>query len=1144
MLVCPRCGENNPDRARFCLACAAPLDQAPAGEERKIVSVLFADLVGFTAASERADPEDVRAALAPYYASVKREIERFGGTVEKFIGDAVVGVFGAPVAHEDDPERAVLAALRIPAVVDELNEDARGVRLSVRIGVNTGEAIVAIGARPELGEGMVVGDVINTASRLQGVAPAGGVVVGEATYLATKSVADYVPLDPVELKGKTGAVPVWQALTVRGRFGVDVEQAAGKPFIGRDPELEILKQTYRRALNEPSVQLATITGEPGVGKSRLLNELRLWVDDQPEIVVWRQGRCLPYGDGITFWALGEMVKAHAGILESDPPEVAASKLDAILIELCFDGAERDWLRARLAPLIGAGGAGSGTERTESFAGWQRFLEVAATARPLVVVFEDLHWADDAMLEFIDHLVDWTSGVPMLVLCSARPELWTKHPGWGGGKRNSTTIGLSPLSHDDTARLLAGLLEQSVLPAEVQEALIARAGGNPLYAEEFVRMLADQGLIERHGTGLAAALDDVAVPVSVQSIISARLDGLPSGQKALVHDASVVGKVFWSGALAAVGGRDEESIRRDLHDLARKELVRQARRSSVEGQTEWSFWHILIRDVGYGQIPRGARADKHRAVARWIETVAGDRAIDQAELLAYHYEQALTLARAAGADADASLLDATIRFLSAAGDRASRLDQSKAVDYYARAIELAPATRPDRARLQLKEAEAAWASGRLPLTDVDQRYGEIIKAFREAGDDRGAGEAMTRHSGIVHVRGDTTTSLRMIEEAIAILERLTPGAELVAAYAGMAGERMFRAEMPQSLEYAQRALDLAATVPHGSLDRLRALQMRGIARAAAGRSDGLDDLREAIREAQEEGLASQAATGHMNLADWLWEEGSLTAAISIKREGVSIAERRGLGAHANWGRSEMCWVLFDSGDWDEALELSDVVIRNEQEQGATQPGVIARIYRAGILAHRGRLDDARALVDEFMPRAREIGDFQVIVPALWISAVVDAGEGRLEAAVASLEESIDDLLKDVSYGIFGGSTVWILRAAGRRDLLERLASMQPAPPHIRSVNMIASYRALVADASDDLEAAAALHEDAARRWGEFGFPLEEAHDRFGQGHALEKLRRFDEARSSYSQALSIFRRLGVRKLVAETESRLREADTGS
>jgi len=248
MLVCPRCGENNPDRARFCLACAAPLDQAPAGEERKIVSVLFADLVGFTAASERADPEDVRAALAPYYASVKREIERFGGTVEKFIGDAVVGVFGAPVAHEDDPERAVLAALRIPAVVDELNEDARGVRLSVRIGVNTGEAIVAIGARPELGEGMVVGDVINTASRLQGVAPAGGVVVGEATYLATKSVADYVPLDPVELKGKTGAVPVWQALTVRGRFGVDVEQAAGKPFIGRDPELEILKQTYRRAL--------------------------------------------------------------------------------------------------------------------------------------------------------------------------------------------------------------------------------------------------------------------------------------------------------------------------------------------------------------------------------------------------------------------------------------------------------------------------------------------------------------------------------------------------------------------------------------------------------------------------------------------------------------------------------------------------------------------------------------------------------------------------------------------------------------------------------------------------------------------------------------------------------------------------------
>ena len=329
MQACPRCGAENDDSARFCSACGTELAEAPTtrGEERKVVSVLFVDLVGFTASSEAADPEDVRARLRPYHARVKHEIERFGGTVEKFIGDAVMAVFGAPVAHEDDPERAVNASLRVIAAIDELNETQPDLALSVRAAINTGEAVVTLGARPAEGEAMVAGDVVNTAARLQQHAPVNGVVVGEATYRATRDLFEYEPLEPVAAKGKAEPVALWLAKAARRRFGVDVEPVARTPLIGRDDDLALLRSTYARTLRESSTQLVTIVGEPGVGKTRLTAEFRRWVDDQPEIVFWRQGRSLPYGEGITFWALGEMVKAQAGILESDSPGRRARKAD-------------------------------------------------------------------------------------------------------------------------------------------------------------------------------------------------------------------------------------------------------------------------------------------------------------------------------------------------------------------------------------------------------------------------------------------------------------------------------------------------------------------------------------------------------------------------------------------------------------------------------------------------------------------------------------------------------------------------------------------------------------------------------------------------------------------------------------------------
>jgi class 3 adenylate cyclase len=434
--ICSSCGKENPQGAKFCNECAAPLAElAPPAtlEERKIVSVLFCDLVGFTAASEQQDPEDVRARIRPYHARLRQEIERYDGTVEKFVGDAVMAAFGAPVAHEDDAERAVRAGLRILEAIAALNEADPGLELRVRIGINTGEAVVALGARPERGEGIVTGDVVNTAARIESAAPVNAVAVSEQTYRATSRVFEYEPLPPVAVKGKAEPLPLWRAKAARARFGRDVGFQYDTPFVGRELEKPLLIGAFERAAQQRSVQLVTVVGEPGVGKSRLVAELFAYIDSKPGLTRWRQGRCLPYGEGITFWALGEIVKLEAGMLESDSADVAAAKLEAAVSP---EEPERQWLLQRLAPLVGVEAA-SAAEREELFMAWRRFFESLATVSPSVIVFEDLHWADEALLAFLEYLAEWSQGVPLLVLCAARPELYERRPGWGAGQKTPT-----------------------------------------------------------------------------------------------------------------------------------------------------------------------------------------------------------------------------------------------------------------------------------------------------------------------------------------------------------------------------------------------------------------------------------------------------------------------------------------------------------------------------------------------------------------------------------------------------------------------------------------------------------------------------------------------------------------------------------
>src|SRR4051794_18496543 len=653
MAACSTCGRQNPDDARFCNACGSPLDARSRrlGEERKRVSVVFADLVGFTARAERLDPEDVQGLLMPFHARLRAELERHGGTVEKFIGDAVMAVFGAPAVHEDDPVRAVRAALAIR------DWSADQPDLELRLAVNTGEALVNLAADSAVGESMVAGDVVNTAARLQTAAPVGGVLVGDATYRATRDAIAYREAEPVAAKGKAAPVRAWEAIEPLARLGVDRSAPSHTPLVGREHELGMLASQLARTRAERASELVTLVGVPGIGKSRLVPGLFDLVEREPALITWRQGRCLPYGEGVTFWALGEIVKAEAGILETDPPEEAGHKLRRAAEALVSDVDEARWIEAELRALVGLGGQSHSPDAETAGAAWRRFFEAIGARGPGVVVFEDLHWADDGLLDFVDELVDWLLDVPLLVVATARPELLERRPAWGGGKANATTISLQPLRHADSARLIAALHERPLQDAEDQQAVLEQVGGNPLFAEQYVRMLSERGT--------AGVLPD-----SVQGVIAARLDALPRTEKELLQVAAVHGKVFWLGGIAAALGHDREQANELLRRSERKQFVRRERQSTVAGDVQYAFAHVLLRDVAYTQIPRRARADMHRQAGEWIEALG--RPGDHAELLAHHYEQALELDRATGIAADPELVRRLRGSLRAAGERALSL----------------------------------------------------------------------------------------------------------------------------------------------------------------------------------------------------------------------------------------------------------------------------------------------------------------------------------------------------------------------------------------------------------------------------------------------------------------------------------------
>ena len=558
----------------------------PVREERRVVTVLFADLAGFTSRSEALDPEDVRAFLVPYYDVLTSEIERHGGHVDRFLGDGVMALFGAPTAHEDDPERAVRAALRILERIPSL-----GLDLHLRLGINTGGVLyaAATGERDD----SVTGDAVNTAARLQAAAPVDAVVVGETTYRATAHLFRYEPLEPIRAKGKAEPVPLWRPLEPIARRAGELHPEA-TPFVGRDVELALLVALFERARATPTLELVTILAEPGLGKSRLVRELARHLDALPDLVTWRLGRCLPYGDGAGLWALGEIVKAHAGILDTDDQAAVSARLDAVLTEP--DPSLRAWMKDRLGPLVGLQVTSEPPQQEEAFTAWRRFVESIARRGPTVLVVEDLHWADDTLVAFLSHLADHVAGLPLLLVTTARPELEERHPAWLSRTRRSSVVSLAALPEPSMAALVAELIPRA--SPEMMATILERAAGSPLYAEQLAAILRDRPAVRR-----TDGLDDEAIPPSIAALLAARIDALPAAPKAVLLDASVIGRTFWPGAVAAVGGHEPTEVERHLGELARRDLIRPAYPSSMEDE---DGVHVLARAPSRRRL-RGADA---------------------------------------------------------------------------------------------------------------------------------------------------------------------------------------------------------------------------------------------------------------------------------------------------------------------------------------------------------------------------------------------------------------------------------------------------------------------------------------------------------------------------------------------------------
>jgi len=951
------------------------------------VSVLFADLVGHTTFSEQRDSEDVRELLSQYFESARRVIERFGGTVEKFIGDAVMAVWGTPVAREDDAERAVRAALDLVDAVAALGADIGVADLRARAAVLTGEAAVTIGAE---GQGMVAGDLVNAASRVQSLAPSGGVLVGERTRRASEAAIAYEDAGTHELKGKSEPVSVWRALRVIAARGGE-GRAAGleAPFVGRDAELRLVKELFHSASEEQKARLISVVGVAGIGKSRLAWEFEKYLDGLVDNVWWHRGRCLSYGEGVTYWALAEMVRMRARIPEGEAAEPALEKLRGTIVAHVEDPEERSWLEPRLAHLLGL------TERTapdreDLFSAWRLFFERLADTAPTVLVFEDLQWADAALVDFVEYLLEWSRSHPLFVVTLARPEVADKHPSWGAGRRDFTSLFLEPLPAAAMDEVLHGLVPG--LPVELREQIRDRAEGIPLYAVETVRMLLDRGLLERDGDEYrpVGAIDALEVPETLHALIAARLDGLAPQERAVLEDAAVLGKTFTKHSLSALNGKPIEELEPLLASLARKEvLTLQADPRSPE-RGHYGFLQALVQKVAHDTLSKRERKARHLAAAKYFETASGANQDELVEVVAAHYLDAYEADPAAEDAAEIKAL--ACDRLARAGERAHSLAASAdALRYFDQAAELADDAVAE-AELLERAGDMAFAASR--LDEAASRFERARSSFESNGRTHPAARVTARLGNVRWFQGEIETAIDELEKSYAVLAEDEPDEDLGALAAELGRVRFFRGDLDDAARWIETALEIAESLWLPEL-LSQALNTKSLILASRGRpEESIALIQHALRVALENDRTDASLRAHFNLAHDYAVRDRHADALAADREGLALARKLGVRNEELMFLQHLAFDLYAVGDWDEAGDV--LAEMRELGPGSRLVEWAMKWYPAPLLeagrGETGPLPDDEPEADRQSRAGMDLG-----------RATILSANGRWSEALASAEE---------------------------------------------------------------------------------------------------------------------------------------------
>jgi class 3 adenylate cyclase/tetratricopeptide (TPR) repeat protein len=1135
---CPQCGSPNAPGMNFCGDCGAQLTvgvsvapaepplaarEAVAGE-RRLVSVLFADLVGFTPLSASRDAEEVRDLLSRYFEEARTVIERYGGTVEKFIGDAVMAVWGAPVAKEDDAERSVRAALDLVTAVTALGQDVGAPDLRARAGVLTGEAAV-MPASP--GEGLVAGDLVNTASRIQSAAEPGTVLVGESTKRASEAAVAYEDVGTHELKGKAEPMPLWRALrVVAGAQGAMRSSALEAPFVGRDRELRLIKELFHGSADEQKAQLVSVTGIAGIGKSRLSWEFEKYIDGLATESYWHRGRCLSYGEGVAYWALAEMVRMRCGIVEDEEPGAALAKLRSTIERHVPDVDERRWIEPRLGHLLGIE-EGTAGDQENLFSAWRILFERLAEESPTILVFEDMQWADESLLDFLEYLLEWSRNRSIYVLVLARPELVDMRSSWGAGKRNFASLYLEPLAPEAMGDLLAGLVPG--LPDDLRARILERAEGVPLYAVETVRMLLDRGLVAQEGNVYRpkGSVETLEVPETLHALIAARLDSLSQAQRRLVQDGAVLGKTFTKPGLAALTGRQDEELEPLLVSLVRKEIlsIQADPRSPERGQ--YSFLQDIVKHIAYETISKKERKAKHLAAARFLSSAWSAEEDEIVEVVAAHY---LDAHRAGPDDPDADeIRSAAFGMLLRAAERAASLGATaEAQRAYERALEL---TDDLLVRADLHERAGLMARIGARADESAAHLEKSIAIFEGEGETHPAARVSARLAEITWDRGRLEQALENMNRAFEVLSGEEADEDVAALAAQLGRFSYFAGDPDRAMLRIETALDLAEalalpeTLSH-------ALNTKAVILTSRGRTnESMVLLRHALHVALEYDKPTAALRAYYNLADTLDQLDRYDEAAVAVRDGLALARKVG-NRYWEWALVGAIYPSFALGNWAEA---NDMIVAVPEEDWPEARQAVAAIVGTGIIlyAEQGRFADAERIVDALLEFASS-ADIQE-------RASYACGIARLRLAQGNFAEALRAAKAALEIGHEMGMTSEFMKEAfvtavdaalslgNAEEAGELLALAETLPPGRRAHFLrahVSRFRARLAATGEDGRADD-LFKGAVGLFRELAVPFYMAATQVEYAEWLVGQARADAAEPFLAEAREIFERLEAR-----------------